>query len=229
MAFGPHNSKRKYEYLLKDKDVQRWFDNVARGSLITATVYLRRLGSYCESHKTDPKRLLTHSNSELKKLLLDLVSELEKKKYAGSYVGSNVKALKSWFSHNDIEVSGRIRISGESEAPTLREEKSPDQSELHSVFLAATLQQRSADVIIAHCGFRLETLGDFEGDDGLVISDFPEMELKKDRVIFRKVPTMVVVRPTLSKAGHQYFSFLTPEGCEYVKQYLESRIRSGES
>ena len=134
-------------------------------------------------------------------------------------VGSNVKALKSWFSHNDIEVSGRIRISGESEAPTLREEKSPDQSELHSVFLAATLQQRSADVIIAHCGFRLETLGDFEGDDGLVISDFPEMELKKDRVIFRKVPTMVVVRPTLSKAGHQYFSFLTPEGCE-VRQTI---------
>ncbi len=158
------------------------------------------------------------------------MGELEKKKYAGSYVGSNVKALKSWLSHNDIEITGRIRIRGESDAPTLREEKSPDQPELHRIFLAATAQQRSADVLISHCGFRLETLGDFGGDDGLAVSDFPEMvlELKKREVSFKKIPTMVVVRPNLSKAGHQYFSFLTAEGCEYIKQYLEARMRSGE-
>ncbi|MEM3871736.1 MAG: site-specific integrase, partial [Nitrososphaeria archaeon] len=47
-------------------------------------------------------------------------------------------------------------------------------------------------------------------------------------VEFRKVPTMVIVRKELSKARHQYFTFLSEEGCEYLKDYLESRIREGE-
>jgi len=38
----------------------------------------------------------------------------------------------------------------------------------------------------------------------------------------------VVVRPTLSKARHRYFTFLSSEGCTYLKEYLEERIRSGE-
>jgi hypothetical protein len=39
---------------------------------------------------------------------------------------------------------------------------------------------------------------------------------------------MVVIRPELSKAKHRYFSFLGPEGCEYVKSYLEKRMANGE-
>ncbi|MEM2991491.1 MAG: site-specific integrase, partial [Halobacteria archaeon] len=36
------------------------------------------------------------------------------------------------------------------------------------------------------------------------------------------------VRKELSKAGHQYFTFLGEEGCEYLKDYLESRLKEGE-
>jgi hypothetical protein len=36
------------------------------------------------------------------------------------------------------------------------------------------------------------------------------------------------VRRELSKAGHQYFSFLSKEACGYLKDYLEARIREGE-
>ncbi|MEM4234095.1 MAG: hypothetical protein QXU75_02990 [Candidatus Methanomethylicaceae archaeon] len=39
---------------------------------------------------------------------------------------------------------------------------------------------------------------------------------------------MVVVRRELSKAGHQYFTFIGKEGYAYLKDYLEGRIRSGE-
>jgi len=38
---------------------------------------------------------------------------------------------------------------------------------------------------------------------------------------------MVVVRRELSKAKHQYFSSLSEEGCEYLKDYLEERFRGG--
>jgi hypothetical protein len=40
---------------------------------------------------------------------------------------------------------------------------------------------------------------------------------------------MVVVRPELSKARHRYFTFLSGEGCTYLKEYLDSRIRQGEA
>jgi hypothetical protein len=48
-------------------------------------------------------------------------------------------------------------------------------------------------------------------------------------VEFLKVPAMVIVRRELSKAGHQYFTFLTEEACGYLKDYLDLRIRQNEA
>jgi len=54
------------------------------------------------------------------------------------------------------------------------------------------------------------------------------MKIENGEVIYEKVPTMIVVRRELSKGGHQYFTFLSEEGCEYLKDYLESRLKEGE-
>jgi hypothetical protein len=43
-----------------------------------------------------------------------------------------------------------------------------------------------------------------------------------------RVPTMIVVRPSLSKANHRYFNFLPKEGCDYLTAYLEKRLSDGE-
>jgi len=48
----------KYTHLLEDADVKRWFENLAAKSIVTATVYLRTLGFYCELNRTDPKAIL---------------------------------------------------------------------------------------------------------------------------------------------------------------------------
>jgi hypothetical protein len=71
-------------------------------------------------------------------------------------------------------------------------------------------------------------LGNYEGQDGLRIRDLPEMKVEGDSVDFEQIPALVVVRKELSKAGHQYLTFLSEEGCEYLKDYLEERIREGE-
>ena len=62
--------KSRHRQLLSDPEVKRWYDNVARGSIITADVYLRRLGLLCERNNIKPKMLaemdeasLTHSRS----------------------------------------------------------------------------------------------------------------------------------------------------------------------
>ncbi|MEM4067877.1 MAG: hypothetical protein QXV17_13565, partial [Candidatus Micrarchaeaceae archaeon] len=81
---------------------------------------------------------------------------------------------------------------------------------------------------MAHSGLRPESLGNYLGDDGLRISDFPEMEIKDGKVTFKNIPTIVIIRPELSKSRRQYFTFLGNEGCFYLKAYLEERINQKE-
>ncbi len=48
----------KYQELLLDDDVRRWFENLRAKSVLTATVGLRNLGHYCELTDTTPKEIL---------------------------------------------------------------------------------------------------------------------------------------------------------------------------
>jgi len=215
---------------LDDVDVRRWFDNVARGSRVTADVYLRRLGSFCEHFNVSPKQLIALGESELYNLLLllDYVSYLEGCGCAGSYIESALKAVKSWLAHNGVEIRRKIRIRGAQETPSLKDERVPTQDELRCIFLSADKKARVACVLVAHSGLRLMTLGNYTGSDGLRVRDFPEMMVEGGKVVFDRVPTMVVVRAELSKARHKYFTFLSEEGCDYLRDYLEERIQRGE-
>ena len=219
---------KRYAYLLEDDDVRRWYQNVARGSVTTADVYLRRLGAFCERRKISPRGFASMSDGEVKAVLMDLIGELEGEGKAGSYIETVVKALRSWLSFNERDVRVKLKIRGARDTPTLKDERVPTKEELRRIFLSGDKKTRVACVLVAHSGLRIEVLGNYRGDDGLRVKDFPEMEVKDGRVEFKKVPTMVVVRKELSKARHQYFTFLSEEGCEYLKDYLEERMRDGE-
>ena len=80
----PKNAR--YTHLLGDPEIKRWHANVARGSRITADVYLRRLGAFCSSHSLLFRDLLQMEERDLKNLLLDFITEMEKRGYAGSYI-----------------------------------------------------------------------------------------------------------------------------------------------
>ena len=220
--------RAKYAFLLEDVDVRRWYRNVARGSQVTADVYLRRLGSFCNHFGLTPKRLVSLGSDEIYNLLLDYVSDLEAAGRAGSYIESALKAVKSWLAHNDLEIKRKIKIKGVRDTPTLRNERTPTPEELRRIFLSGDKKARVTCVLMAHSGLRPVTLGNYRGTDGLRIRDFPEMRIEGDSVEFERIPTMVVVRPELSKGGHQYFTFLSEEGCEYLKDYLEERMLEGE-
>ncbi|RLI96800.1 MAG: site-specific integrase [Candidatus Aenigmatarchaeota archaeon] len=220
--------RAKYAFLLEDADVRRWYENVARGSEVTADVYLRRLGAFCKHFKLKPKRLVSLSQDELYNLLLDYVSALERAGRAGSYIESALKAVKSWLAHNGIEIKRKIRIRGARDTPSLRDERVPTQQELRRIFLSGDKKTRAACVLVAHSGLRLMTLGNYRGVDGLRVKDLPEIRIEGERVKFEQIPTMIIVRPELSKTRHQYFTFLSEEGCQYLKDYLEERMLNGE-
>ncbi len=220
--------RAKYTYLFEDPDVKRWYENTARGSRITADVCLRRLGSFCESNKITPRKFASLSERELHNMMMDYVSAAEKKGYAGNYISSTIKAIKSWLAHNNLELKVKIKIKGVDETPTLKDERVPTLNELKRIFLSGDTKARTACVFVAHSGLRLQTLGDYIGQDGLRIGDLPELKIEGCNVAFSNVPALVIVRKELSKAGHQYFTYLSEEGCDYLKDYLEERMRDGE-
>ncbi len=220
--------RAKYAYLLEDHDVRRWYENTARGSRITADVCFRRLGSFCESNQITPSKFASLPERELHNMLMDYVSSAEQKDYAGNYISSTMKALKSWLAHNNRELKVKIKIKGIDETPTLKDERVPTLDELKRIFLSGDSKARTTCVLIAHGGLRLQTLGNYQGEDGLRIGDLPELKIENKTVTFSITPAIVFVRKELSKAKHQYFTFLSEEGCEYLKDYLEERIREGE-
>ncbi len=217
-----------HRQLLEDPEVERWYRNVARGSEVTADVYLRRLGSFCRSVGLTPKELWRVGGKKLYNLLLDFVSAEEEKGRAGSYIESTLKAVKSWLAHHNRTVVGKIKIRGARDTPSLAEERVPTKEELRRIFLSGDKKARAASVLVAHSGLRIETLGNYRGDDGLRLGDLPELRVRGGEVEFERVPAMVIVRRELSKARHRYFTFLSEEGCGYLKDYLEERMRRGE-
>ena len=84
--------KKKYENLMENTDLKRWYNEKARKSLITADTYLRRLGSFCNWASVTPWDLIIRKEKDITDLVSDYVSYAEKEKMAGQYILSTVKA-----------------------------------------------------------------------------------------------------------------------------------------
>ncbi len=161
--------------------------------------------------------------------LQDMVTQMESQGKSPGYILGIVKVVKSWLRQNDLEVIRRIKVSRPSATPTLEDEQIPSKEELSRIFRSSSLRVRAAEVLMAFGDLRPQVLGNHDGSDGLSLRDLPELKIGVEEVEFTRIPSMVVVRPELSKARHRYFTFLSGEGCTYLKEYLDSRIRQGEA
>ncbi|MCJ7609263.1 hypothetical protein MUP00_06300 [Candidatus Bathyarchaeota archaeon] len=112
--------------------------------------------------------------------------------------------------------------------PTLENEQILTQEELSRIIRTSPPRIRVAEVLIAFSDLRPESIGNHEGSDGLTLGDLPELQVKERQIVLEKIPTLVGVRANLSKIRRRYFTFLSSEGCTYLKEYLEERLRSGE-
>ncbi|MFZ1023288.1 MAG: site-specific integrase [Thermoplasmata archaeon] len=178
--------------------------------------------------KVEPQSLAKLTEKELRDLILDFITAEERKKRTGSYIQSSVKAVKSWLVHNGLKLSLPLRIHGASDTPSLREERTPTQEELSEILFAATPRDRVSCALMGFSGVRPAVLGNYRGDDGLRLGDLKDLKVKGKVIEFEQTPALVEVRRELSKADHRYFTFLGKEGCDYIRQYLEERLRGGE-
>jgi hypothetical protein len=130
--------------------------------------------------------------------------------------------------YNDVTLTRRIKISNPNATPTIETEQIPSQEELSRIFRTSPPRVRVAEALMAFADLRPMSIGNYNGSDGLMLRDLPELRIENGQVIFERTPTRIVVRSTLSKTGRKYFTFLSSEGCTYLKEYLEERLRSGE-
>jgi hypothetical protein len=225
------NKPTKKDNLLTNKDIKRWYDNLARSSLVTAEVRLRKLSKFCENNKITPMELVElglKTPRAVADLLEDTITTMEKNGSAPQYIKAIITSVKSWLEHYDIEVKRHLKITNSDATPTLANERVPDAAEMTELFDRADLRSGVIMSLIAKAGLRPEVIGNFDASDGLVIKDLPELEIANGTARFAKIPAKIVVRNTLSKAGHRYFTFITESGAKKILAYLNQRIGDGE-
>jgi len=222
-----------YKKLLEaDDKFRRWYENNRRSSPSAADGRLRRIGLICRTFNLTPKQIAEKDVDEGADFIMDVVATFEKQGAKSDYIKNYVEALKNWFSFNKKEITQKIRLPRDNAVKVTKvsEEQSPVPEEVKKVLDVADQKQKVEIALIAFSGLRPESLGNHTGNDGLKLSDFPELKIDEQKKIVEvtKIPMMIKVRQNLSKAGHQYFSFLNAQGCDYLKQYLEFRLRDGE-
>jgi len=185
----------------------------------------------CEFLDSTPQGIVDWAKRDMKGFqdsLEDLVTRLESEGKSPGYIMDLLKTVKSWLTYHDLTLKRRIKVSNPNATPTIEDEQIPSNEELSRIFRASNPRVRVAEALIAFADLRPQTLGNHDGSDGLMLEDLPELKIENGEIIFERIPTMIVARPTISKARHKYFTFLISEGCTYLKEYLEERLRSGE-
>lgn len=218
----------KWKNLLEEyPDLNRFYNNLAINSENTANERLRILYRFLTRFNYTSTSLVETAQKDGRKIenvLMDFTAELSGEGKASGYIENYVKAVRTWLGFNGVELKRRINVGNRNEQPTIEDERVPTKEELRQVLNYADDRGRTSIALMSQSGLRPQVLGDAKGSEGLKIGDLPELEFRGREVSFIKIPTMVVVRASLSKARHRDFTFLGEEGGGYLKAYLEKRL-----
>lgn len=213
---NPNTRKHaKYQKLLDSPDVKEWL-RAANPSVRSSN--FRRLGLICETFDVTPKQLCEMTEKQAFSFLLRVKEHYETAGKSGTYIESLLKNTKSWLAHNDIKITKKIHIK-----KVEKRERVPTNTEVRSMLAEAKVRAKAAICLVGFAGLRPEVLGTFDGKDGLKLADLPELIQEGGKLGFSHIPTQIIVRQEISKAGHEYISFLNKEGCNALLQYLQTR------
>ncbi len=96
---------------------------------------------------------------------------LEKEGKACYYIVRFKKVLLSWLKFNDISLQLTVNIKGENENPTIVNERVPSNDELARILRKGTSRARVAISLMAFSGLRPESLGNYDGTEGLRLGE----------------------------------------------------------
>lgn len=212
-----------------DENFKLWFHNLARGSPTTAVERARvlyRFMGLMDLSLDELTRQLKEERDMFEKRLMAFVGSQEDKGYAPGTIEGYIKSVKSWANWHGVTLVRKIKISNRGSTPTLDTEGVPTIQEVQDIRSSASSRGRLCVGGVAYGGLRPESLGQQHVKDGLKLGDLPELDI--DKLEFTKVPTLVVVRPEISKASHKYRTFFPHETCMDIRSYLHKRRSKGE-
>jgi hypothetical protein len=225
-------TETKKHRLLSTPEIRRWYDNVARGSPVTSEIWLRRLSRFAELCDMTPLELAELAVRDIKAatdLIQDVITKMEENGNSPGYIKGMLNSIKSWLRQSDVEIKRKLNVRNSTHTPTLENERVPNAEEITELFRRANLRGGAAMALMAKSGLRPEVLGNFNATDGLMVKDLPDLVIKDGLAVFENKPSMVRVRKSLSKARHDYFTFLTDLGAKAILAYLNDRIVLGET
>jgi len=161
-------------------------------------------------------------------LIEDYITRCEEKSYAPAYIDTLVKAAKSWLRQFDLQIKRKIKIKNLESTPTLEGEKVPGSSEMAEILSRASLRSGAIISLIGKAGLRPEVLGNHNATDGLVMKDLPDIAIVQGVTVCLQSPARIIVRKSLSKAKHQYHTYLTSQGEKRLLAYLNDRLARAE-
>ena len=226
------NGNRKTHFdLLQNEDIKRWYDNLKAKSPLTAGVYLRGMGFYCNKMNTSPEKILEDGKA-IKPLQVQFdsfVRMMEGEGKAGAYIARYKKIIHSWTKYNDVDFKSNTIIRDENINLRTQSETVFTPEELGRILRHSSLRAKVEISLMAFAGLRPRSISNEDGSDCIKIGDIPELRIRDGHVEFDKEPVRIIVRYNLNKGRkHGYTTFLGPEGMTYLKEYLESRISDGE-
>lgn len=194
-------------------NVSEWYRALREKSVTTADLYLSRLEKFCKDTGFSPNQLLELDDEEIKRLVLDHISDKK-----GSYANSYYYALRSWleFSGRELRIKPAERAGGRREIPTPKR--------LGEILAVSEPKAKVAISLLAFSGLELHVLGNYDGSGGLTLGDIPELRLNDDDVELSSRPARIVVK----REGDGHFTFLNSKGCDYLLAWLRMRMRKGE-
>jgi len=212
-----------------DEDFRLWFDNLARGSPNTAInrakVLFRFMGikGWGLGELTEQ---ITVDSDRFEKLLISFVGEQERAGYAPGTIDNYLITLRSWANWHGVRFVRQIKVSNRKSTPTLDDEMVPHVFQVQDIRSRATPRGRICVGGMAYGGLRIEVLGHQYLRDGLRLGDLPELDY--GTLKFEATPTLVVIRPELSKSKHKYRTFFPKETCDDIILFLQKRVSHGE-
>ncbi len=220
----------KKERLLANINMKRWYDNIARGSVLTADQRLYKLGQFCDEHKMTPNEFANLAIRDAKTaedIVQDHITAMEDKGSAPSTMQHVVTTVRSWLEYNHVRLTRTIKIRNLGNTPTLDDESVPNAEELAEMFNRASLRVAAIEALMAKAGLRPEVLGNYNATDGLMMKDLPDIVIQQGVAKCLQSPPKIIVRKTLSKVRHQCFTFLTSDGTKKLLAYLNDRLAKG--
>ncbi len=219
----PANLRSELDELRRDPIVRKWESNLREGATSTADVFIKRLRAACDLLGRTPAELSKLSHDELQDLFIGFRESETKRGSTPPYIAHELTVLRSFLKFAGAPVPSGIKVRG---ADRAHEEDALSREEIRRALAVATPRERVAIALMSQAGLRPRVLG--EGSDGLRVRDLPDLVIKDGKAAFSRIPAVVVVRSELSKADHQYVTFLGTGAASSVADSLTSRLASGE-